>query len=83
MIYAIKIKCSECNKVTVLFIAEDQKIKTPYICGDCFSNIKRNEPIIKEFDLGIEREILEYNMFMGYTHKAHKMYKPIKKEMVK
>lgn len=76
MINAIKVKCKSCGIEQIFLTKENVKIKTPFICVNCF-NIKAIDNIrSKHYDLGVGAEISGYKMFLGYKHKV-KYYNPL------
>jgi len=77
MIYAVKVKCTECYRNSVLLLTEGDKIKEPYLCPDCFMKKSKNNMEIENIEIGVGgSETYGCDFLMGYE-KNKELYKPI------
>lgn len=66
MIYAVKVRCASCYSDRVLFLGENARIKTPYVCAQCFK-VKSVDDVKKQrYEIAVQSDLQYENFFMGY-----------------
>lgn len=76
MIHIIRVICSTCHEPDLIVINDNQLIKIPYICPECFSDKESNKIRSKKIKIGYGGEIKEITFFLGYQRNKED-YKPI------
>ncbi len=76
MIHIVKVLCSICHKPYNVFINDNQLIKLPYVCVNCFSKKESEKIRYKEYRIGHGGVIKDVTFLLGYQ-RNRKKYKPI------